>query len=218
MNVEFLLKIAERLERKQREDAFMASNAVDIAVKEAATSREHSSMYNIYEDALNRLASYADWLDSDGNMGTADILDAILRKAAVLKQAAKMDTKETKGLPPARELYDFKKHREESLFNSLYEASKEKVEPEFDTWKGGGHPLLTRYSPDYPGVMMYRVSDGVYQDLLSKKVYDFKNGFVSDTGIRYYGGSMAYQTPNAANYMASPQLMESKHLRVRPNR
>lgn len=198
MNFEFLIKTAEKLDRKNQASTVMAANAIDMAVEESLSSEGE----NNYHDALGNIAAFATWLDAGGFKDTSHILDCVLEKAAELATA--------------KDKYDYKAHREESLFTALTDEAAKAKEPELDTWRGGGHPLLTRYSPDYPGVMLYRVSDGVYQDMLSKKVYDFKNGFISDTGTRYYGGSVAYQTPSAGNYEKSPQIMESRHLRIRP--
>ena len=204
MNVELLLKVADRLDSKGTSMTSMAANAIDIAVKEAMASSADT-----YEASLVNLVKFATWFDLDGNTGVADMLDGLLKRAA--------EYAIPKQLPSAKDLYDYKQHKNDSLFTALFEEKIKISEPELETWKGGGHPLLTRYSPDYPGVMLYRVSDGVYQDVLSKKIYDFRNGFVSDKGTRYYGGSVAYQTPTAGNYMRAPQITESRHLKIRPS-
>lgn len=173
----------------------IAANAVDMACAESDGS---------VSNALSILAKYALMLDSDGLTEAAYAIDHLIKEAAELS------------VKDRSELYDSKNHREQSLFHALKDEADKALEPEMDTWRGGGHPLLTRYSPDYPGVMMQRIQDGVYQDLLSKKVYDFHNGFISDQGHRYFGGSVSYQTPTAQNYLGSPQVLESKHLKIRP--
>lgn len=202
MNVEFLIKVADNLDIKGTKPTTLAANAIGMAVDQSIASED------VYLDSLEKVAQYSTWLDIDEQVQASDILDALLKRAAQYK--------EVKALPSAKDLYDYKQHREDSLFHHLFEAKVKAEEPDLETMKGGGHPLLTRYSPDYPGVMLYRVSDGVYQDMLSKKVYDFKNGFVSDTGIRYYGGSVALQTPFANQYINSPSISESHHLTIRP--
>jgi len=53
--------------------------------------------------------------------------------------------------------------------------------------------LSTRYAPDMPGVQAMRVSDGVYQNPYSGKVYDYNEGFDID-GLAYPGGSPALQS------------------------
>lgn len=178
----------------------LVANAIDMACNDSDGS---------YKKALSRLTLFGLMLDADGLSTQADFIDTYL-------SLTDESLKKKADLPGAKELYDTKKHREESLFGALVDEAQKEPEPDMETWKGGSHPLLTRYSPDYPGVMMLRISDGVYQDLLSKKVYDFRTGFISDTGTRYHGGSVAFQTPSAQNYLNSPQVMESQHLRTRP--
>ena len=54
--------------------------------------------------------------------------------------------------------------------------------------------LSTRYSPDHIGVQAQRVSDGVYKDPYTNKVYDYNEGFKTDSGIDYPGGHPALQS------------------------
>lgn len=200
MNLKFLVKVANRLDQDVRDPSKWASNAIDLAIESAKDSEQP------YEVALASIASFASSLDSDGHIEVANILDTVLKTAAINGGAGS----------DYAHLYDSKANNEQTFYNAVKQEAAKAKEPALETWKGGNHPLLTRYSPDYPGVMLLRISDGVYQDTLSKKVYDFKNGFVSDTGIRYYGGSVAYQTPTAQNSSRSPMVWESQHLKVRP--
>ena len=54
--------------------------------------------------------------------------------------------------------------------------------------------LSTRYSPDRVGVQAQRVSDGVYKDPYTNKVYDYNEGFTAESGESYPGGSPALQS------------------------
>ena len=200
MNLERIVRIANNLDSIQQPKASWAANAIDMAIVDAKSVTKNVG--DTYLRTLDNLYRFAMMLDADGHESVANILDRVLEKSAQEKN-------------DYSHLYDTKAHREQTLFQALEDEANTAKEPDLDTWKGGGHSLLTRYSPDYPGVMMLRISDGIYQDMLSKKVYDFKSGFISDTGERYYGGSVANQTPNASQWM-SPQILESKHLRSRP--
>lgn len=202
MNLEFIVKVANSLDAQKTADYTWAANAIDMALASAydAGAGDSDAMY---QAALEHIRHFANILDVDGHHKVADLLDQIMSKTAEAQK-------------DYSNLYDSADHRQKTLFQALEDGANAATEPEFESWKGGGHPLLTRYSPDYPGVMMQRISDGVYQDLLSKKVYDFRNGFISDTGVRYYGGSVANQTPNAMDWQSTPQIMESRNLRVRP--
>lgn len=55
-------------------------------------------------------------------------------------------------------------------------------------------PLSTRYDPDHPGVQLTRIGDGVWQSEMTKKIYDFNDGFKLENGKAVPGGSVAAQT------------------------
>ena len=54
--------------------------------------------------------------------------------------------------------------------------------------------LSTRYSPDRVGVQALRVSDGVVQDPITNKIYDWKEGFKTEDGEVFDGSSVSLQT------------------------
>ena len=54
--------------------------------------------------------------------------------------------------------------------------------------------LSTRYSPDRPGIQARRISDGVYQDPYTNKVYDYNEGFKTEDGRQFPGGDASLQT------------------------
>lgn len=54
--------------------------------------------------------------------------------------------------------------------------------------------LSTRYSPDHIGVQAQRVSDGVYKDPYTNKIYDYNEGFKTDSGVDFPGGSASLQS------------------------
>ncbi len=54
--------------------------------------------------------------------------------------------------------------------------------------------LSTRYSPDRVGVQARRISDGVYQDPITNKTYDWNEGFTTDDGEQFGGGRVSLQT------------------------
>ena len=53
--------------------------------------------------------------------------------------------------------------------------------------------LSTRYAPDMPGVQVMRVSENVYQNPYSGKIYNYNEGFEVD-GVIYNAGSPSLQT------------------------
>ncbi len=54
--------------------------------------------------------------------------------------------------------------------------------------------LSTRYSPDRVGVQARRIGDGVYQDPYTNKVYDYNEGFKTESGEEYSGGGVSLQS------------------------
>jgi len=54
--------------------------------------------------------------------------------------------------------------------------------------------LSTRYSPDRPGVMVSRLADGIVQDPYTNKVYNWLEGFKTESGDEFPGGSVSLQT------------------------
>jgi len=55
-------------------------------------------------------------------------------------------------------------------------------------------PLSTRYSPDLPGVGLTRVSDGVYQEDMTGKVYDYAAGYTMSNGTKIPAADVALQS------------------------
>ena len=76
---------------------------------------------------------------------------------------------------------------------SLYGLSPAHEDSYVPTEFVAGH-LSTRYSPDRPGVQARRVSDGVFQDPYTNRVYDYNEGFTTEDGRNFPGGSAAFQT------------------------
>jgi len=56
------------------------------------------------------------------------------------------------------------------------------------------HALNTRYDPDHPGSLVYRVGDGLWQSEMTKKVYDYNQGFALMDGSKVPGGNVSEQT------------------------
>jgi len=70
------------------------------------------------------------------------------------------------------------------------EAIKKAIKP----YRPMEHALSTRYSPDMPGVSMIRIGDNIYQCPVTKKIYDFKEGYTLDNGDKVPGSDVSLQT------------------------
>lgn len=77
----------------------------------------------------------------------------------------------------------------ESLYNIAPEGDESRVPTEYVA-----PHLSTRYSPDRVGVQAQRLSDGVYQDPYTNKVYDYNEGFKTEDGRSFPGGSASLQS------------------------
>ena len=86
----------------------------------------------------------------------------------------------------------------DSLYNIAPEGDDSRVPTEYVA-----PHLSTRYSPDRVGVQAQRVSDGVYQDPYTNKVYDYNEGFKTEDGRSFPGGSASLQSSlmRAANLL-----------------
>jgi len=76
---------------------------------------------------------------------------------------------------------------------SLYGITPDHEDSYIPSETGATH-LSTRYSPDRVGVQAMRVSDGVFQDPYTNKVYDYNEGFKTEDGREFPGGGAALQS------------------------
>ena len=56
---------------------------------------------------------------------------------------------------------------------------------------------------------MIPVSDGCAQDSITKKIYDYRNGYTLD-GVKVPGGSVANQTPNFDQYAGATRMFDNR--------
>ena len=68
----------------------------------------------------------------------------------------------------------------------------------------GPPQVKTRYCPDHEGVMTYRIRDDVHQCPVDRKIYDYAQGFKTEDGREFGGGSVAEMTPDRPDYYQSP--------------
>jgi|15BtaG_2_1085339.scaffolds.fasta_scaffold06616_2 hypothetical protein len=93
----------------------------------------------------------------------------------------------------------------ESLYNLSPEHKDSKVTaPEISP------SLSTRYSPDRVGVQARRIGDGIMQDPYTNKIYDYNEGFKTEDGREFPGGSPSLQTDimNLANHLDDQGLVK----------
>ncbi len=148
------------------------------------------------------LAKVANALDEEGDLKVSNAIDLLLKSAAEKKQ---------------NNLYDSDASRAKSLISDKNDKRKDFY---YDVPYEGlrmtkNEGLSTRYSPDYPGVSLVRLEDGVYQDSLNGKVYDFNLGWTSEKGQVFTGGSVADQTPAIDDRNSYYQTFDDRQSRER---
>lgn len=150
------------------------------------------------EKSLEELASIANAFDASGDPNLkkqASVIDELLLTIAAppdflkKKQAAEnkmIDELQKKYKNPVTEL--------ESLNN--VESSIKNIDASGMTkdYRIMEHALSTRYDPDLPGVLTTRVGDGVWQSEMTKKVYDYNEGYSLSDGAKVPGSNVSEQT------------------------
>jgi hypothetical protein len=114
------------------------------------------------------------------------------------------------------------KHRTESRENLYTEPKKsldrqnligkarEAVDNQLKVYDPLEAPLQTRYSPDMPGTPTTRIADGVYQDVITGKVYNYRSGYTTNKGNKIPGTSVENQIPDIDNYQQSRSIFETR--------
>ena len=160
----------------------------------------------ITEEKIDEIAALATSFDESGDeflMKQASVLDELLMTIAAPKNVVAQANKVTEDeIARLSEKYRSQKRDEyyeqpkESIdkFNQAKETTEavDKVK-RFEPLEA---PLQTRYSPDYPGQSMIRISDSIYQDPITGKIYDFKTGYTTNKGNKVPGGSVENQGPD----------------------
>jgi hypothetical protein len=88
----------------------------------------------------------------------------------------------------------YTKAKKEHDKQNKVEEAKKAIESKVKKYRPLEAPLSTRYSPDMPGVSLVRISEGVYQCPVTKKIYDFKAGYTTAKGNKVPGSEVSNQT------------------------
>ena len=154
-------------------------------------------------EVLNRLIKVAEIFDDEGLVEAADMMEGIVKEALDLPDfPSRMETREP--------LYNAKEHNRSTMLDIVKrEVTKNRKEHHLETMRDHADSLSTRYSPELPGVQVLHVADGVYQDMLTKKIYNFNQGWTGTDGQRYPGGSVKNQTPVLTQYYNPSRLFEA---------
>lgn len=191
-----LRKDADVLDATESEAAVQTVEGLDAVLESGATT---------VAGVLDNLRKVADLFDQEGKEKAAAAIDIILAQAAI-------EPPDVPGRWETRkDLYDAEKHNSETMWErTKHEVAENRKQHHLEGHRGTAKSLSTRHSPELPGVGLIHVSDGVYQDSLTKKIYDFNRGFSMQNGEKYPGGSVANQTPNFSQMSGSGRMFESR--------
>lgn len=201
------LKAARELEDKfvslgtDNEDV-IKSFASAIASLEIMSAENSDPKFDL--DAIAALATAFDMSDDVELQKEAEVLDDFLLSIASPKSALaainmvydkEFQELRAEKITQDREYkYDGVRELLDEMHNkkSIADAVKEQV----SIRRPLEEPLSTRHSPDHPGVQLLRVTDNVYQDPMTGKMYDYVNGYVTDKGAKIPGSSVENQNPD----------------------
>ena len=196
--LDHLFKSANVLDATGLEPALQASEGIDAALE--GFSAELGTMAGLVE----RLGKVADLFDSEGKVEAAATIDAIIKDAVELpKIPGRLETR--------KEKYDAEAHNRETMWErTKHEIAENRKQHHLEGHRDTTKSLSTRYSPELPGVSLYHISEGVYQDPTTRKIYDFNKGFSLPNGEKYPGGSVANQTPSFSQMTGSGRAFETR--------
>lgn len=195
----------------------VAIAAASTLLEDVADDMDKNASFEVSPEYLDELASLASFFDKSDDPALkkhASVLDELLLSIAAPKnaiaQARKVTDDEINRLRDKhRQLKDeeaYVKPREELHQMWSSEAQAKAVDQQVKQYIPLEAPLQTRCPPDRPGGQMTRITDGVYQDIATGIIYDFKNGYTTQKGNKIPGGSVENQTrqlSDSRNYSTS---------------
>lgn len=172
-----------------------ANNLEMLAVKSASDMSEEDI------ESIAAIATAYEASDDADLKKQAAVLDQLLLnfgQQGELHRAKKANEEEINRL---REKYKnvgheraYEKVSEEQLKERKAEEATKAIQDQVKVRRPLEASLKTRYSPDYPGVPMARIGDGIFQCAMTKKIYNFNEGYTTLSGEKVPGGSVADQT------------------------
>jgi len=187
------------------EKVAMAIASASTLLEGVADDMDNHASFEMTPQQLDEIAALASAFDESGDpllQKQASVLDEILLSIAAPKNAAATANKATQD-----EINRLRDERRKSLNKACYTEARERlhmmenhenvakaVEQQVKRFVPLEAPLQTRYPPDRPGGQMTRITDGVYQDIVTGIIYDYKSGYKTQKGNEVPGGSVENQT------------------------
>jgi hypothetical protein len=194
---------------KKNPDVFQkvatAIAAASTLLEGVADDMDNHASFEITPQQLDEIAALASAFDESEDpllKKQASVLDELLLSIAAPKNAVaaarKVTEDEINRLRTERrkttgeECYDEPRKRLSTMENA--QAQAKAVEQQVKRYVPMEAPLQTRYPPDRPGGQMTRITDHVYQDIVTGIIYDYKAGYKTQKGNEVPGGSVENQT------------------------
>jgi hypothetical protein len=176
-----------------------------VLEKTADSLEEDGQAATISIRLVEQLAATAEALDQSEDPALqkqASVLDELLVTLSAPKGAVAQAKKANEDeLNRLREEYRTKAR--EDLYSRAREALRKQnrtdkvrkaVETKVEPYRPMQGSLSTRYPPDMPGGHLTRISDGVYQDITTGKIYNYHSGYTTNKGNQIPGTSVQNQT------------------------
>lgn len=187
------------------EKVAMAIASASTLLEGVANDMDNHASFEMTPQQLDEIAALASAFDESGDpmlQKQASVLDELLLSIAAPKNAKAAASKVTQD-----EINRLRDERRKSLNKACYTEARERlhmmenhenvakaVEQQVKRFVPLEAPLQTRYPPDRPGGQMTRITDGVYQDIVTGIIYDYKAGYKTQKGNEVPGGSVENQT------------------------
>lgn len=168
---------------------------------------EESDIQTTAGQDIEAIAALAQAFDMSGDpelQREASHLDEILLAIAAPKAALAginevydkelSELREKMRIEDREEKYSYPKEKLDEMYG--HKAIADAVEKQVKVRRPLQEPLSTRYSPDRPGVSLLRITDRVYQDPTTGKVYDYAAGYTTEKGTEVPGGGVDQQIPD----------------------
>lgn len=179
--------------------------AASSLLEEVADDLEKKANFDVTEQQLDEMAALASAFDESGDpllKKQASVLDELLLSIAASKTAA-LESRKVYDDEISRLREELRRVRREEAYVKPaqdHETMHNKVEQakavaqQVKRYVPLEAPLQTRYPPDRPGGQMTRITDHVYQDIVTGIIYDYKAGYKTQKGNEVPGGAVEYQT------------------------
>jgi hypothetical protein len=196
--------------------------AASTLLESVADDMDQNAEFNITSEQLDEIAALASAFDESNDpllKKQASVLDELLLSIAAPKNAATKSRKVTEDeinrlraerrRARGEEAYVKPRQDHHDMWNAAQQAKA--VEQQVKRYRPLEAPLQTRYPPDRPGGQMTRITDHVYQDIVTGVIYDFKAGYTTQKGNKVPGSSVENQTRQLGDYRnQSTSLFETR--------